>query len=68
MEFDAADLILATVAWTAQRYWRAHEFFVRAGFEEKRLLPRQRLLRCRETVQRSLEPDHIRVQTGPGLR
>lgn len=64
MEIDlhAANLVLATVAWFARRWWRAHEFLVRAGFEEARLLASERIPRCGEAVtQRRFEPDHARV-------
>lgn len=47
----------------------AHEFLVFAGFDETRLLPRQRLLRTLEPVfQSRVEPDDSRVKSVSGLR
>lgn len=69
MEVDLAELILATVAWLARRSCRSHEFLVRAGFEETRLLPRERLLSSLEPVLKSrVKSDNLRVERVPGLR
>jgi hypothetical protein len=68
MDIDLADLLLATVAWLAQHWWRAHEFLVRAGFDESRLLPGESRLGCTNPMKRRVKADHRRVQTTAGFR
>lgn len=63
-----ADLVRRSAQFSARHWWRAHEFWVRAGFEEKQLLPFQSRLRCLESVKCGEQANHVRVQTGSGLR
>jgi hypothetical protein len=55
-----ANLVHRTAQGTAARSWRAHEFLVAAGFEERRLLP--------ERAQGRAESNHVRVKSLTGLR
>ncbi len=66
--FTIATLVHSCACLVASHSWRATELLVVAGFEEGRLLPRERLFRGTEPVERRFEPDHGRIQATAGLR